>query len=181
MVSAVSPGGRVAIFGVGRGFNGYMGTLVRRWEVLADDDGDGVVRLDLAGPVQHKSVWAAVDLASGELALAAPVGFELREVGFPGRGIGAARKSLTDSRRYLDALWVRPGGGADAGAWQAIFGDGGASDDDGVENRSVRAVVTAFSPIEPGAVGAPEKLVGGDVVVGVDAETLEIYAARLAG
>ena len=126
-------------------------------------------------------MWAAVDLATGGFTLAAPEGFELRQVSFPGNALGAARRALSDRRRFLEILVVRPGAGADAGAWGGRFGDGSPSDDDGVEDRGVRARLSSLEPIAPDGVPAPDHLAAGDVVIVVDPETLQFYATRLAG
>jgi hypothetical protein len=181
VASGVPAGGRVAVFGVGKGHNGFTGYLVRWQEVLPDDDGDGAARLELEFALPWKSVWAAIDLGSGELSLAAPEGFALREVAFPPGAIEADGRALRDQRRYVQVLWARPGHGPDAGAWGASFGDGGASDDDGVEDGAVRAPTSAFAPLVAGVAGPPDRFAAGDVVVVVDRESLEVYAARLAG
>src|SRR5215208_391656 len=72
--------GRIAWFSVAREATGEGSRSVRRKVLAADDDGDGVVRFALGQPVPPRSMWAAVDLATGELALAAPDGYPLRQV-----------------------------------------------------------------------------------------------------
>jgi hypothetical protein len=181
VVSAVPPGGEVALFGVGKGHNGFTGYVARWQEALADDDGDGAARLELAFALPWKSVWAAVELGSGELVLGAPEGFALREVAFPAGAIEADGRALRDSRRYVDVLWARPGHGPEAGVWGAAFGDGGANDGDGAEDGAIRAPASAFAPLAPGGSGPPDRFAPGDTVVVVDRESLEVYAARLAG
>lgn len=184
-VSGATPGGSVAIFGVSHGFNGFTSYFLRNDELLVDEDGDGSVRLALELPLSKvRSVWAAVDLASGELALAAPGGAELFAGALPAGAVSAEGDEVTASvQRWAYALWVRPGrdAAAGAGAWGAIVGDGGESDADGLENREVRAAVAAFEPIESESERAPDRLASGDLVLIVDPETLAVSSTRLAG
>lgn len=81
VVSGVAAGGRVALLGVGREPVEYSGRVVRSEAVLADEDGDGRVRLELERAVPWRSLWAAVDLADGAAVLAAPEGYPLRAGG----------------------------------------------------------------------------------------------------
>jgi hypothetical protein len=120
---------------------------------------------------------AAVDLASGELTLAVPEGGELHEIDFPQGGIGPTGRWLDADRRFLDVLLVRPGSAG--GVWGAGFGDGAAGDGDGLRNRHLRAALDHLQPIVEGAAGPPDRLATGDVVVVVDQDTLDVYAARL--
>lgn len=187
VVSGATPGGAVALFGVSQGFNGFTPYYLCDDGLLVDEDGDGAVRLELELPLSKlRSVWTAVDLASGELSLAAPEGGALTAHALPGDALSAEGDALTVAvERWAYALWVRPGREAGSGAWGAIVGDGGASDADGEENRQVRAAVSAFVPVRPAAPesegGPPERLSSGDLVVVVDPETLAISTARLAG
>jgi len=171
------------VFGVSRGFNGFTGYFLRRDEIVADTDGDGVVRLELELPLaQVRSVWAAVDVTSGELGVGVPEGTELLASALPREAIGIDGAGLTvPVRRWAYLLWVRPGRAADAGVWGTIVGDGGAYDDDGVENRSIRGRVESFVAIAPRENAPPARLADGDVVLMVDPETLEITTARLSG
>jgi hypothetical protein len=183
VVSGMTAGGEVAVFGVSRGFNGFTGYFLRHDEVVADADGDGVVRVDLELPLEAvRSAWAAVDLASGEVGIGVPEGTELLVGALPRGAIGADGAFVTAPvRRWAHLLWVRPGREEGAGAWGAIVGDGGANDDDGAEDRSVRGRVESFTPIAPGGSAPPAALADGDVVLVADPETLEITTARLSG
>jgi hypothetical protein len=180
VVSGLEPGSRVALLGISRGFNGFTSYVLRYDEVLTMG-AEGSARLELELPVSLDSVWAAVDLATGEVGLGAPEGSAIREVSFSGSAIDADGRSVTEARRWVDLLWVQPGAGA-GGVWGARLRDGGPSDEDGIEDLSIRAPMSAFAPTVAGsaeAPEAPERLASGDVLVAIDPETLEISATRL--
>jgi hypothetical protein len=138
VASGVTPKGKVAWFGVARELEDYAATLVRRDQILEDEDGDGKVRLDIGKPVPAQSVWVAVDLTSGAYAVAVPEGSRAAELPMPGRnpGRGGAGKPewVEVNRRFLEIAVVRPG----QGAWALTAGDGGRADDDGASDGSTR-------------------------------------------
>jgi hypothetical protein len=182
VIEGLAPGGRAAVFGIGRGMEGFMPVRVEVWEMV-DADGEGVARLDLQLPVELAagSVWAAVDLSAGETALAAPEGVVLHEISFPVGGLPGGLTSLDDGRPSLGVLWVRPGTDpAASGAWGGRIEDGGPRDGDGAQNRRLRALLDRLEPLGNGG-PPPRRLAPGDVLVGIDPATLEIYTARLAG
>jgi len=177
VISAATPDGPVAVFGVSRGFNGFTGYVLRHDEVLTAG-ADGVARLELE-LLPPRSAFAVIDLVTGEMGFGAPEGFELLQRPLGPGSIDANGAGLTEQRRWVYALWVRPQAAAGAGAWGAIVGDGGATDADGAEDGVVRAAVSSFVPIEDGDSAPPERLAAGDVVVVIDPESLEVAAARL--
>jgi hypothetical protein len=179
-VSGVTASGRVAWMSIAFERVDLQAHLSRRDLVLDDEDGDGVVRVELEGGVPLSSLFAAVDMATGELAVATPEGSPFREVDFPGRGIGAELRTFEDRRRLLDLLLVRPGGGEDAGVWSLSLADGGPGDDDGRQDRSLRARTGDFRPVADSP-PPPERLAPGDVLIGFDPETLELFSVRLPG
>lgn len=178
-VTGVTKAGSVVVFGVARRTAGYFEKRESRAEVVSDQDSDGAVRYDVPKGLPWRSVWFVVDLTSGQYAFTAPEGFPLEEVAFPGRGIGNELKSLETAGDFVELLWVRPGttGGA---AWTQAVGDGGAHDEDahGGDHR-VRADVSRFQAVGQ-APAPPEKFAPGDVLVGVEASTLVVFASRLA-
>lgn len=179
VVSGATPGGSLVVFGVSRGFNGFTGYVLRHDHVVTTDRA-GTARVELALPVALRSVWSAVDVGTGGVGVATPEGFELRHAELPRERIGSDGRSLVERRRSVDALWVRPGASG-PGAWGARFGDGGTTDADGIEDRSIRALVSSFLPVDAGGSPPPGRLAAGDVLVVIDSETLEIATARLAG
>lgn len=179
-VSGVTASGRVAWFSMAFERVDLQAHLSRRDLVLIDEDGDGVVRVELEGGVPLSSLFAAVDMTTGELAVATPEGSPFREVVFPARGLGAELRTFEDRRRLLDLLLVRPGGGEGAGVWSLSLADGGPGDDDGRQDRSLRARSGDFRPVADSP-PPPERLAPGDVLIGFDPESLELFSVRLPG
>src|SRR5258708_11894629 len=71
-ISGVTPHGKVVFFGVARFVDRTTVTARRLDRIVTDDDGDGVVTIDLGERVPWKSIFAAVDFASGRYGLATP-------------------------------------------------------------------------------------------------------------
>lgn len=185
VVSGLAPQGQVAWMSVSREpREGYV-RVMRREGIAKDDDGDGAVRLELEPDerIAPRSLWAVVDLASGELALASPEGeTSVREVVFPGRGLARGASNKLDrfeaGREMVELLYVRPG--TTPAAWGMSAGDGGEADDDGADDGALAAALAGARPL--GASPAPpEELTSGDLVVAVDPRSLEVFAVRLKG
>jgi hypothetical protein len=100
VVDGLAADGRLALSGAATGRDGYVPNLYRHDEVLIAD-ATGTVRLELDRPVPADSVWFAVDMADGALAIAAPEGTELREVALPARSLRQALDGLEEERRFL--------------------------------------------------------------------------------
>lgn len=79
VAGGLTPKGQVVWFSVAREISRQATSVVPRIELGKDDDGDGTVRLDLDEDVPLRSIWFAVDLATGEAGVAAPEGFPLLE------------------------------------------------------------------------------------------------------
>lgn len=180
--SGLTPGGEAVWLGVSRELDGWV-TKVLHWQAITkDEDGDGVVALELGEALPPASVWAVVDLASGELAVAAPEGSPGAEVAFPPDALqpgvdgpqGVVPDRFVDARSQLSLLVARPG----AGAWWERLGDGGEGDDDGEADGVVTAALDKLSALEGGG-ASPAHLAAGDVVVAIDPDCLELYATRL--
>lgn len=167
--------GSTVVFGVARRSLEFGERLETRFDLLEDIDKDGAVRYEVGEGVPWKSVWTAVDLASGQFSLIVPEGFPLMEVEFPGNGLGSALKTLETAGDFEQLLWVRPG----LGAWTLTVGDGGVNDGDREGNHRILADVSLFTAMGKSP-AAPEKFAAGDVLVGVEAHTLNVFAARLA-
>jgi hypothetical protein len=176
VASGLTPGGQVVWFGVAREIADEVTTMVRRDAIAADDDRDGTVRLELTREVPWKSVWIAVDLATGEYAAAAPEGYPLRLVPWRGMGILQGQGGpdrIEEARSFVELLVVRP----ELGAWGYTAGDGGPRDEDGVPDNRLRMALERVVPI--GASPAPpERLQPTDLVALVDASLLEVTIVR---
>ena len=175
VAKGVTPGGSVVWFEIARVRPRWTTQVVRRDVIIADDDADGVVRLELKDPVPARSIWTAVDLATGAFTVATPDTMPRREVALPGnsyrRNPKGAVEALQGSRGFLEILLVRPG----RGAWALSVGDGGASDADRKEDGSIEADLAAMRPIEA-TEAAPAQLENGDVIVVVDPRLMQFYA-----
>jgi hypothetical protein len=172
-VAGVTGKGQVVLFGVAREVaEDDVATVVRRSQVLTDDDGDGTVQWDLGRDVPFRSVWVAVDLATGQVAAAAPEGYPLRRVDWRGLGIvrGNSRADrVEDARTFAEVLLVRPG----QGAWRLTVVDGSAADDDGAADGKLAAALDRMIPVA-GTAGPPARFDPKDVVVLVDPNRLEL-------
>lgn len=183
VVDGVAAGGRLVLSGAATGREGFQRYLFRHEEVLTAD-ATGTARLELDRPLPADSVWFAVDLASGELAVAAPEGTELREVPVPARALRQALDGLDEERRYLYVLVVRPTPAAAAeeaaAAWTGAIGDGAPSDGDGRQDGRVSALLAELEPLAAEGPPPPAALAPGFVLVAVDPLTLDFFAVTLA-
>jgi hypothetical protein len=176
-VAGISPKGKAVLFSVAREVaDDDVATVVRRSQVLPDDDGDGGVKLDLGHDVPFRSVWVAVDLATGQVAAAAPEGYPLRLVNW--RGVGIVRGNshadrVEDARAFAEVLLVRPG----AGAWQLTVGDGSAGDDDGAADGKIAAALDRMTPVA-GTDPPPARFDPKDVVVLIDPNRMELTVVQ---
>lgn len=169
--------GRAAWFSVAREISRRSINVVPRHGITVDEDGDGAVRLELGQEVPLRSIWFAVDLATGEAAVAAPEGFPLLEMGLPGNAIPAALNRLELERRFACLVLVRPG----VGAWQLRVGDGGESDEDGEPDGTLRAALSSLTAVEEGGPPPPERFSPRDVLLIIDPERLEFATVRIGG
>ncbi len=180
VLSGASAGAKVAWFGVAREPVDYGGVIVRREALVADQDGDGTVRFELDRAVPFRSIWAAVDLTSGEFAVATPAGYPLRELklnpnAFHSRGNGKL-DLFGEGREFLALFVARPG----AGSWVMTVYDGGAEDEDGPANLAVTMDPAAMTPVGDSP-PAPDAFAGGDVFVAIDPNAMDAVAIRLVG
>lgn len=175
-VEGVTAQGQVVWYSVAREVaEDEVATIVRRSGVRVDEDGDGKVSWALEGEVPLRSIWVAVELATGRVAVATPEGYPLRRVGWRGRGLerdealGADR--VEDLRTYADVLLVRPG----EGAWRLTVGDGSEQDDDGAADGKIAVALDRMRSVEGIAEAVPPARFGPkDVVVLVDPNRMEV-------
>jgi hypothetical protein len=170
--SGLTPSEKVAWFGVEHQIDAELSReVVRRFD-LTEIGADGTARLALKQPLAERSFWVAVDLKSGEYALAAPEGYRIRRPLKPSQlsaATGAGSDGIVDDRRYLIGLVVRPG----EGAWSFVGGDGGDQDADGRSDGRVRFALDGLTPL-PGSAAPPKKVNGDDLWFIVDPLKMEI-------
>jgi hypothetical protein len=175
-IQNVPPGGSVVLFTIARTTVNRRIHLENWGKVLRDDDGDGMVRFDPErNRVPPRSVWVAVDMASGSHAVGAHPGFPLyhqplapeslrRQPGLP----DVAALELELPRLML--LLVRPG----KGAW-ILFGiEGGPGDGDASANRKLSMLFEQADSIS-GKEKAPQHLLAGDFIAAIDPGHLDVW------
>jgi hypothetical protein len=176
VASGLTPNEKVAWFAIEHRIDtDFSRELVRRFD-LTDVGADGTVRLALKQPPAPPSFWVAVDLKSGEYALAAPEGYRLRRPLKPSQlsaAAGDASDGIVDDRRYLIGLVVRPG----EEAWSFSGGDGGDQDADGRSDGRVRFDLDQLTPLS-GSPAPPKKVKGSDLWFIVDPLKMEIAVHR---
>lgn len=177
VVSGLAAGGEAAVLAVWRERVLDAATRVTRiHEVVVDDDGDGVARLELGRPVPEASLWIVVDLATGDTEMAAPGAFRLRELKADTRAFRKNLDSIAVDRTDLEILAVRPG----VGAWSLSLSDGGDLDGDGMTDGRAVAALADLTPLGRTATSSPAGLETGDVVAAIDVRNLELLAVRIA-
>lgn len=177
------PDSRVALFGVAREFDSFRSSLTRYDEMIeTDDKGAGRFELPEGRAVSPRSVWVAVSLVDGELAIGAPGERKVERVDFPESDLDGERRFFDGAGGLLDVLVVRPAAGAggvdEAGVWGLRTGDGGAMDRDGVANARISLAFSDLSALADSA-PAPEALQARDVLVGIEPFSLRVYAGQL--
>ena len=171
----ITPKGQAVWFGVARQISRRSIDVVPRHAIAADDDGDGAVRLELGQEVPLRSIWFAVDLATGVATVATPEGFPLLEMALPGNAIPSVLNRLDLERRFAYLLLVRPG----VGAWQLRIGDGGEADEDGQPDGTLRAALSSLAPVQEGGPPAPERFSPRDVLLVIDPDRMESAIVRI--
>jgi hypothetical protein len=180
----LTPGGDVVFWSVGREPLGSVQRVVRHLG-LAVVDAQGEARFEPeSGEVLLKSVWAVAEVATGAFAIAAPPGFVLREIPFPGNGFAVGAPGRVNRLRHpksaLDLLMIRPG----VGAWRLRAHDTSAKDRDGEDDDQVLTDLDDLDdlePFDPAGPEPPERYARDDLVLVVDPEDLTYYATRLLG
>jgi hypothetical protein len=173
-VRGATPGGEVVVWSVFRERLACVSTRVGRVYERLTADGAGAARLDLGRAVPELAVWAAVDVASGQLALGTPGDLALSEIEPQGRRIDRALGRLEVDRHGLEILFVRPG----AGSWRLAVHDGGRDDEDGAYDGSLRASLRNLLPDAKHG-NAPPKFERGDLLVAVDPTDLHLFTLQV--
>jgi hypothetical protein len=178
VVAQVTPGATTAWFSVVHEWQGYRLKIFDRAQLLADEDGDGIVRMELSGPSKRNSVWMVTDLASGEYAFAVPEGCTLKREPLPPDSVHFAFHSVNSSLTVSDdsvIVWlVRPG----TGAWIVPVDDGATSDFDSLTDGIVTASSAQLQPVGE-TLASNLNFTTGDIVVAIDPMTLKVLDLRV--
>jgi hypothetical protein len=170
VIGQVTRGGSVAVFGVAREMtDGHppLPRLVRRVEVISDDDRDGIVRLELGKPVPHVAMWTFVDVGTGASASLPSPGYEpahldLTEQLLKQDNAGQLKK-LDLPFAEIDMLLVRPG----TGVWRLNTGKYSQADENKHPDKPMRLDVEAMLPVG-NSPAAPHNFKPGDVLAIID-------------
>ncbi|HSL81716.1 MAG TPA: hypothetical protein VLF66_03015 [Thermoanaerobaculia bacterium] len=172
-----APGEEVIVHGVSRHRVGYVWRLVQTREVVvADAAGDA--RLELSEGIAPRSLWTAASAATGEFHIGSPEGFTPTEHPFPGNGIDRAQngawRRLRNRFERAEVLYLRPG----VGGWWLLGTRGAESDRGRGQGPDLALELDQGRPLW-GSEPPPEEFAAGDVVVTVNLDTLDFFAARL--
>jgi hypothetical protein len=164
IIAAVTPKASVYVYSLSREATGTFTDVVPREIVLTDDDGDGTVVWTLDREVSGRSIWLAVDMASGTPAVATPPGYEATRVALSDRHLkkdfGADVGQLAFDGDFVEFIVVRPG----TGTWRAVVSRGGPADEGSDPERPTLSVEKL--EVKAGAKeAAPKHLKQGDVVL----------------
>jgi len=179
VVSGVSPGSDVYLFGGLQVAHGYYSSLERADLTATDDDHDGVVHFPYPKGVPLRSVWVAVDQRNGELGIGARTGYPLKVSAIPPgawkRRSGNAVDTVSIAHKALQYLLVHPGQGT--WIWQAR--QGGPLDEDGLNDHVLTISPDHMRPAKRPGPPPPHAFPGGAVLVVIDPFTLEVLTSRV--
>ncbi|HYO79125.1 MAG TPA: hypothetical protein VE010_21860 [Thermoanaerobaculia bacterium] len=177
VVSNATPGGNVVLFAAG--LDGSNGVLTqRRLGHAVAADAIGSLAYKPARRMPYRTIFAAVDVETGRLALAGAPDYELQVRPFPTENLkresdGISGMAGTEIPR-AELLVVRPKGGA----WRLVASEGGSGDDDKqYDGKLALDFSTAKSLV--GEVAAPARLKSKDVVVLIDSARLEVFTTEI--
>lgn len=179
VVSGVSPGSDVQLFGALQVARGYYTSFERADLTGTDDDHDGIVHVAYPKGVPLRSVWVALDARNGDVGAGTPAGYPLKMTDIPPaawrRKSGDAIDTLSIAHKALEYLLFHPGHGA--WLWQAD--QGGPRDEDGVDDRILTISPGQMLPVKSPGPKPPHTFPGGAVLVAIDPFTLEVVTSRI--
>lgn len=179
-IAGITPNGSVAIMAAMREL--YRTTVIKMTnteKILTDTAGTGAVDFDLGRAIPLRSIWAVVDMTSGQATLASPAGFPLRAFSLPATLARNGRSNDDDqivgNRLLLDILFVRPG--KNGGAWFQRTSDGGETDEDAKNDGQTLCSLSGFIAVDRRNDPPPRRLQRDDVLVFID--PMEMMAAKV--
>lgn len=176
-VRGAAPHGEVLLVGYERSAATYSRTR-HRHRALFTADGAGAVKLSPQSGIRPDSLWIAVDVRSGRLAVSAPDAAQLRHRKIP--RIALRRDGSRQVRRYVTRresaylIVVRPG----EGVWELLAGDGGEGDSDANVNGRMEVSFKDLRPVGESPV-APSNLQENDLLLVFSPEDLTLSSLRL--
>ena len=180
-----TPHGAVAFHGAWWKSSGWFPVMVLSDQLLADENGDGLVVKELEEDVPFNSLWSVIDVATASFVVAPAGDHSWNEIPFPddalveGDGgieylkLPAWPDSPFDPYRTWSVSFVSQG----RGAWHEYAGNGGASDADGTYDDFI-TLRLADMTVFPGGPPAPLALRDRDVIIGFDPRNTEYFSFR---
>lgn len=174
----LTPGGGAVFFSVAHRARGYAFDIEQVAEFIADADRDGVVTYTAKKDIPWKSIWFVVDSRTGAYEITTPEGFTDRrnDAGKSrvARDAAGEWSRFEHERGWLSLMVIRPGGEV----WMQVAMRGGITE---VERRGSVFVTPAdsFTALTPNA-RPLKQLTPADVVVAVDAQTIEYFVTGAA-
>lgn len=173
-ISGLTPGGGLVLFGISA--RPLRGVIAKKQiaEILPDADRDGVVAYEPADGIPFRSVWVAIDLATGAYSVAAPEHYALDHAEIQRKALAKDADGLVEALD-LDAvrsevLLVRPG----ASAWRLHAFEGGSGDGDRTHDGRLRVIFDQFRSLDGSAAKSPKKAKKGDVLALIEPVRLEV-------
>ncbi len=174
LAQGITPGGRAIWWSVAHERPDSFVTIVYRLEEQTDTDLDGKVGFAFDGPLPEASLWIAIDVATGSYATYAPEDFGVAETFLPPEAaIEGSGRTPSDAfrevaRPLVNVLLVRAG----QGAWTLRAGDGGATDQDGIDGE-ISFTIDSMAPVGTSPT-APSRYAPGDRLLSIDVDQLEL-------
>jgi hypothetical protein len=177
-VTGAAPGARVVFLSVGWERVGFVANRFRWQRVAVDEDGDGAVTVDFGRTIPLSTVWAAVDLETGQWTSRTPAAGSFGLVA-PQEVVGRFPDRVTVAWDEVELIQVRPGPGTQSGVWGRYARDGKVDDADLEANGVTTVLLFGLWAIQDNPSTPPGELVPGDLLVVVHPETLELYVEQI--
>ncbi len=173
----LTPHGPAVVFGVAVTREGPV-KRISQISGVVEADATGAIAWSEEDGVPQMSIWAVVDVVTGDFDAAVPEGMSdvylLDEDGGPLTQGEIASGRITGGIAEAAFLVVRPG----LGAWRLHVGDGGASDSDGSTDGSIRVKMRDLKPLREDW-GPLSNIRPGDTIVIIDPRNMAYLAERV--
>jgi hypothetical protein len=172
-VSGATASGSVTLLGIDREPNLYFFNY-SHYSDLQPANGSGTATFDITNGVAAYSAWIVVDLSTGRIGTLAPAGSPFQPTTIPVQHAGDS--TVTISGKALDFALVRPG----SGVWS---GPGGNGPHDNLPPFAQQPGTIDLSGglLQPlgSSLTAPTTLAAHDLIIGIDAGTLQYFTSEV--
>jgi hypothetical protein len=177
IIRDLQPGATVAIFGVARESVAYMSHVIARRDLLMDDDHDGKIEYAPPHGIALRSIWLVADIATGDVSVASPVGYEpMDSQGLsPGqvKSVKLTGSLLEVARPHVHVFLVRP----KRGVWFLVALGHGTEPDP--PRANLRIDMSKLNPLRAEFAKAPAALTPGDIVLIIDEDQMQYSITRI--